>query len=67
MVAERKQLKKDENTKGHAPSTVTEMSTVVEEVDATGIIATDASLKTEGWSFVLCLVGESAEMFTWKL
>jgi hypothetical protein len=56
MVAERRQLKKDENTRGQAPATVTEISTVVQEVDAAGIIATDESLKTEvvpGWSFVL--------------
>jgi hypothetical protein len=59
MVAERRQLKKDENTKGQTPSTVTEIITVAEEVDTAGIVATDASLKTEvvpGWSFVLCLV-----------
>jgi hypothetical protein len=66
MVAERRQLKKDENTKEQVPATVTETSTVVEEVDAAGIIATDESLKTEtvpGWSFVLCFVGERAGMF----
>jgi hypothetical protein len=48
MVAERKQIKKDENTKGRASSTVTEISTVVEEVDAAGNVAADASIKTEG-------------------
>lgn len=66
MVAERRQLKKDENTKGQVPASVTETSTVVEEVDAAGVIATDESLKTEvvpGWSFVLCLIGERAGMF----
>jgi hypothetical protein len=65
MVAERRQHKKDENTKGQAPATVTEISTVVQEVDAAGIIAADESLKTEvvpGWSFVLCLIGERAGM-----
>lgn len=66
MAGERKQLKKDENTKGRAPSTVTEISTVAEEVDAAGNIAADASIKTEGvpgLSFVLCLVRESVRMF----
>jgi hypothetical protein len=66
MVAERRQLKKDENTKGQTPATVTETSTVVEKVDAAGIIATDESLKTDvvpGWSFVLCLIGERAGVF----
>lgn len=70
MVAERRQLKKDENTKGQAPATVTENSTAVEEVDAAGIITTDESLKAEvvpGWSFVLCLVGERAGMFLGEL
>lgn len=61
MVTERKQFKKDENSKGQALATVTVSSTVVEEVDAAGIITMDEHLKTEvlpGWLFALCLIGE---------
>lgn len=56
MVAERKQFKKDENIQEEAAATVTEITTVIEEVDATGAITTDESYKTEivpGWSFAL--------------
>jgi len=57
MVAERKQFKKDENAQEQAAAaTVTEISTVIDEVDATGAITTDESFKTEnvqGWSFAL--------------
>lgn len=66
MVTERKQFKKDENSKGQALITVTDSSIVIEEVDAAGIITTDEHLKTEvvpGWSFALCLIGEYADMF----
>jgi len=65
LVAEHKQFKKDENTKGQASATVINSTTVVEEVDAPSVVATDESLKTEtvpGWSFALCLIGEEAGM-----
>jgi len=56
MVAERKQFKKDENAQEQAAAAVTEISTVIDEVDAAGAITTDESFKTEivqGWSFAL--------------
>jgi phosphopantothenate synthetase len=52
MVTEQKQFKNDENTQEQAA----EISTVIEEVDATGSVTTDESFKTEivpGWSFAL--------------
>jgi hypothetical protein len=55
MVAERKQIKKDD-AQEQAAATVTEITTVIEEVDATGAITTDESCKTDivpGWSFAL--------------
>jgi phosphopantothenate synthetase len=61
MVAERRQFKKDENSKRQALATVTDSSSVIEEVDATGIVTSDEHLKTElvpGWSFTLFLIGE---------
>jgi hypothetical protein len=66
MVAERKQFKKDENTQEQAAATVTEISTVIEEVDATGTITADDSFKTEivpGWLFALWWIGEDMGVF----